>query len=147
VAAPTAPTRDALAIAPEEWKRRLVQLFAGDTGPAVKMIEATGRELAAYPIYDLPTVSAMARRVDRAGRRRRACDLSERRPGGFAGDRGCRRPGEMPPRRAGRRGGVHRLRAIAALALRMFANAEAQAWLCRYHIDWDEPVPALSPRR
>jgi 2-polyprenyl-6-methoxyphenol hydroxylase-like FAD-dependent oxidoreductase len=40
------------------WKRRLSLLFAGDAGPALELIERTGRELAAYPIYDMPSVPA-----------------------------------------------------------------------------------------
>jgi 2-polyprenyl-6-methoxyphenol hydroxylase-like FAD-dependent oxidoreductase len=57
VAAAPEPTRESLAaISPDEWKRRLVELFGGDAGPAVQMIEATAHELAAYPIHDLPTV-------------------------------------------------------------------------------------------
>jgi FAD-dependent urate hydroxylase len=51
------PTRESLAaISAEDWKCRLIDLFADDTGPAVRMIEATDHELAAYPIYDLPRV-------------------------------------------------------------------------------------------
>ncbi|MFT3775758.1 MAG: FAD-dependent monooxygenase [Minicystis sp.] len=57
VASEEAPTREALAaISPEEWKRRLRALFAKDAGPAIEMIDGTGHELAAYPIYDIPTV-------------------------------------------------------------------------------------------
>jgi FAD-dependent urate hydroxylase len=57
VGAPEEPTRESLAaISPEAWKRRLVDLFAQDVGPAVQMIEATEHDLAAYPIYDLPEV-------------------------------------------------------------------------------------------
>jgi FAD-dependent urate hydroxylase len=51
------PTRESLAaISPSQWKRELVTLFADDAGAAVEMINATGDELAAYPIYDMPTL-------------------------------------------------------------------------------------------
>jgi 2-polyprenyl-6-methoxyphenol hydroxylase-like FAD-dependent oxidoreductase len=56
VAAAEAPMRASLALAPEEWKRRLGALFADDAGPALEIIHATDDEVAAYPIYDLPTV-------------------------------------------------------------------------------------------
>lgn len=57
VGATEAPTRESLAaIAPAEWRRRLIELFAEDVGPAVAMIERTGDELAAYPVHDMPAV-------------------------------------------------------------------------------------------
>jgi FAD-dependent urate hydroxylase len=40
-----------------DWKARLRTLFAGDAGPALDIIGATDRELAAYPIHDMPTVA------------------------------------------------------------------------------------------
>jgi FAD-dependent urate hydroxylase len=39
-----------------EWKVRLLEVFADDVGPAETLISATG-ELAAWPIYDLPSVT------------------------------------------------------------------------------------------
>jgi FAD-dependent urate hydroxylase len=57
VVATEVPTRESLAaISPDEWKRRLIELFAQDAGPAIEMINGTDHELAAYPIYDMPTV-------------------------------------------------------------------------------------------
>ena len=41
---------------PPTWKDRLRTLFADDAGPAVEIIDATGEELAAYPIFDMPAV-------------------------------------------------------------------------------------------
>jgi 2-polyprenyl-6-methoxyphenol hydroxylase-like FAD-dependent oxidoreductase len=38
------------------WRARLGELFAGDAGPAAGIIAATGDQLAAYPIFDLPAV-------------------------------------------------------------------------------------------
>ena len=46
----------ASAIGPASWKERLRALFAGDAGPAVEIIDATGSDLAAYPIFDMPAV-------------------------------------------------------------------------------------------
>lgn len=58
VADPQATQRASLATASaEDWKRRLMDLFRGDAGPAVRMIEGTPEEqLAAFPVYDMPTV-------------------------------------------------------------------------------------------
>lgn len=44
------------AISPQTWKEQLLDLFADDTGPATEILQTTGEELAAYPIYDMPTV-------------------------------------------------------------------------------------------
>jgi FAD-dependent urate hydroxylase len=44
------------AISPDAWKTRLLDLFAGDAGPAADIIGGTKDELAAYPIYDMPVV-------------------------------------------------------------------------------------------
>ncbi len=43
-----------------EWKTRLLELFAGDVGPATSLISATP-EVAAWPIFDLPTVKTWHR--------------------------------------------------------------------------------------
>ncbi len=52
-----APTRESLAcVSPDAWKLRLVELFAEDEGPAVAMIRATGGDVAAYPVFDMPSV-------------------------------------------------------------------------------------------
>jgi FAD-dependent urate hydroxylase len=48
--------RELAAIAPDDWKRQLLDLFADDAGPATKIIENAGDELGAYPIHDMPTV-------------------------------------------------------------------------------------------
>ncbi len=51
------PTRGPVsAIGPALWKERLRTLFAGDAGPAAGIIDATGEDLAAYPILDMPAV-------------------------------------------------------------------------------------------
>ena len=39
---------------PEEWRRRLLGLFAGDAGPAVRLIEATPQLSPASPIHAVP---------------------------------------------------------------------------------------------
>ena len=44
------------AISPQTWKQKLLDLFAHDSGPATEIVQATGDELAAYPIYDMPIV-------------------------------------------------------------------------------------------
>ena len=44
------------AITPATWRARLVDLFASDQSPACRIIDATGNELAAYPVFDLPRV-------------------------------------------------------------------------------------------
>jgi FAD-dependent urate hydroxylase len=40
----------------EEWKRRLLELFAGDMPLIGKIIESTDSEIGAYPIHDLATI-------------------------------------------------------------------------------------------
>lgn len=44
------------AITPAMWRERLGQLVANDHSPAHRIVRATGTELAAYPIFDMPTV-------------------------------------------------------------------------------------------
>ena len=52
---PREPARgEVQAIDPEEWRQRLLGLFADDAGPAVRLIEATPRLSAASPIHALP---------------------------------------------------------------------------------------------
>lgn len=56
VAESVAPTRESLAeISVATWKDRLRALFAGDACPALGLIAATDT-LAAYPLFDMPTV-------------------------------------------------------------------------------------------
>jgi FAD-dependent urate hydroxylase len=51
------PTRQQLSAIPvEDWKTRLLDLYAEDSGPATEILKRTGQELAAYPVYDLPTI-------------------------------------------------------------------------------------------
>jgi FAD-dependent urate hydroxylase len=51
------PTARELAGTPsDDWKHELLDLFAGDAGPAVAIVESTDDELGAYPVHDLPTV-------------------------------------------------------------------------------------------
>ena len=40
-----------------DWKGRLRTLFAKDAGPAIAIVDATDSELAAYPIFDMPSVA------------------------------------------------------------------------------------------
>lgn len=57
LACPDEPTPGQLAaVSPGEWQRRLLALYVGDTGPAAAIVQATARELAAYPVHDLPAV-------------------------------------------------------------------------------------------
>jgi FAD-dependent urate hydroxylase len=49
-------TRAELAATTEQWRRRLIDLFADDATPAVEIIEATTGELAATNQYDVPSV-------------------------------------------------------------------------------------------
>lgn len=42
------------AIGSDEWRRRLIELFAGDAGPAIRIIQATPSDLVATPIHTLP---------------------------------------------------------------------------------------------
>ncbi|HKU10634.1 MAG TPA: NAD(P)/FAD-dependent oxidoreductase, partial [Sinomonas sp.] len=52
---PNEPTRGSLAgIGTDEWRRRLINLFADDAGPAARLIETTTHELAASPFHTLP---------------------------------------------------------------------------------------------
>ena len=56
---PREPARgEVQAIDPEEWRQRLLGLFADDAGPAVRLIGATPRLSAASPIYALPHLPA-----------------------------------------------------------------------------------------
>ncbi len=41
-------------IGADEWRRRLIELFADDAGPAIRLIQATTHELAASPIHTMP---------------------------------------------------------------------------------------------
>jgi 2-polyprenyl-6-methoxyphenol hydroxylase-like FAD-dependent oxidoreductase len=59
---PREPARgEVQAIDPEEWRQRLLGLFADDAGPAVRLIEATPRLSAASPIHALPHLPAWHR--------------------------------------------------------------------------------------
>ena len=49
-------TRTELAATTEQWKRRLIGLFADDATPAVEIIRATAGELAGTNQYDMPSV-------------------------------------------------------------------------------------------
>ncbi|MGH9310243.1 MAG: FAD-dependent oxidoreductase [Vicinamibacterales bacterium] len=54
---PVEPTPRELADTPSgAWKRELLELFAGDAGPAAAIVEATEDEIGAYPVHDLPAV-------------------------------------------------------------------------------------------
>lgn len=56
---PREPARgEVQAIDPEEWRQRLLSLFADDAGPAVRLIKATPRLSAADPIHALPHLPA-----------------------------------------------------------------------------------------
>lgn len=52
------PTRDRLAAIPAgQWKRTLLDLVAGDAGPAAEIVGASGAAtLTAFPIHDMPAV-------------------------------------------------------------------------------------------
>jgi FAD-dependent urate hydroxylase len=52
---PDEPARGSLAgIGTDTWRRRLIELFAGDAGPAAQLVEATTHELSATPIHTMP---------------------------------------------------------------------------------------------
>jgi 2-polyprenyl-6-methoxyphenol hydroxylase-like FAD-dependent oxidoreductase len=52
---PDEPARGSLAgIDTDEWRRRLIALFADDAGPATRLIQATSHALAASPIHTMP---------------------------------------------------------------------------------------------
>ena len=54
---PHEPARGSLAaIGSDEWRRRLVEVFSGDAGPAIQLIQATAHDLAATAIHTLPHV-------------------------------------------------------------------------------------------
>ncbi|WP_369372422.1 FAD-dependent oxidoreductase [Promicromonospora sp. Populi] len=54
---PAEPTQAELAaISPAEWRRRLVELFRDDRGPAADIIGATEQIFAGWNTYDLPSV-------------------------------------------------------------------------------------------
>jgi FAD-dependent urate hydroxylase len=58
VARPNEPSRKELSgISPEEWRRRLLDLFSGDIGLIGEIIESTRGEIGAYPVHDIPTAS------------------------------------------------------------------------------------------
>jgi 2-polyprenyl-6-methoxyphenol hydroxylase-like FAD-dependent oxidoreductase len=42
------------AIGTDEWRRRLIELFAGDAGPATRLVEATTHELSASSFHTMP---------------------------------------------------------------------------------------------
>jgi FAD-dependent urate hydroxylase len=49
------------AISTEQWKKMLVDLFAGDDTPAVEIIHSTPGKLAGWATYDLPSVPTWTR--------------------------------------------------------------------------------------
>jgi FAD-dependent urate hydroxylase len=49
------------AISTEQWKKMLVDLFAGDDTPAVEIIRSTPGKLAGWATYDLPSVPTWTR--------------------------------------------------------------------------------------
>lgn len=52
---PTEPARDSLAAtSADDWKRRLIKLFADDAGPAIRLIQATPHDLTASTFHTLP---------------------------------------------------------------------------------------------
>jgi 2-polyprenyl-6-methoxyphenol hydroxylase-like FAD-dependent oxidoreductase len=52
---PVEPARGSLAgVGTDEWRRRLVELFADDVGPASRLIQATDHELSATPFHTMP---------------------------------------------------------------------------------------------
>jgi FAD-dependent urate hydroxylase len=52
---PGEPARGALAsTGTSAWRQRLTSLFAGDAGPATRLIEATAHDLAASPVHTMP---------------------------------------------------------------------------------------------
>jgi 2-polyprenyl-6-methoxyphenol hydroxylase-like FAD-dependent oxidoreductase len=57
VARPAEPTGAQLAAVPSEhWRRELLDLYAGDAGPAASTVEHTAGPIGVYPIHDLPAV-------------------------------------------------------------------------------------------
>jgi FAD-dependent urate hydroxylase len=53
------PARGELAaVTGDQWRRRLLQLYAGDAGPAVTLIEATPALMAVSPIHTMPRLPA-----------------------------------------------------------------------------------------
>jgi len=55
---PDEPARGSLAgIGTDTWRRQLIELFAGDAGPASRLIEATTHELTASPVHTMPHLS------------------------------------------------------------------------------------------
>jgi 2-polyprenyl-6-methoxyphenol hydroxylase-like FAD-dependent oxidoreductase len=53
---PAVAPRERAATSPEEWRRQLVELFAGDHGPAADLVAAGTLELAGDSTHDLPSV-------------------------------------------------------------------------------------------
>jgi 2-polyprenyl-6-methoxyphenol hydroxylase-like FAD-dependent oxidoreductase len=53
---PAVTPQERAATSADQWRRRLVELFAGDAGPATRLIEAGRLELAADNTHDLPKV-------------------------------------------------------------------------------------------
>ncbi|MFI8526204.1 FAD-dependent monooxygenase [Promicromonospora sukumoe] len=54
---PVEPTpAELVAITPEQWRRRLIELFRDDKGPAAEIIGATERIFAGWNTYDVPSV-------------------------------------------------------------------------------------------
>jgi FAD-dependent urate hydroxylase len=52
---PKEPARGSLAsISTGQWRQRLTILFAGDAGPATRLIQATAHDLAASPVHTMP---------------------------------------------------------------------------------------------
>ena len=115
VSFPEEPTRDRLAAIPAgQWKQTLIDLFAGDAGPAAEIVGATAAGDPRGISHSRHAGCAhLAPRCDGAPRGRGACDLAELRAGGVDGHRGCHRPGEVSAGLHERCRGVRCLRAGA----------------------------------
>ncbi len=59
---PDEPSRGELsAVSPDEWKRRLLDVFSCDVDFIGEIISATTGEIGAYPVHDIPTASTWHR--------------------------------------------------------------------------------------
>jgi hypothetical protein len=94
----TEPARGEIeAIDPDEWRGRLLDLFAEDAGPAASLVEATPTPTRMSPIHAMPHLPNWHRGRILAIGERGACSITDIRAGSLPVDRGRRRARQVHP--------------------------------------------------